>query len=281
MRSCAWPGIRKAAPAWAWPRRTASAGTSTWTAWSRTTAGSAWARRSRAGTLPAGQVVAGVPEPPLAKEPPMISRISPWLLALAFLGLAIVAMVMPLKSDTVPYAFLFDPTDAKNDQQRYLNAVVQDSGVTGEELQPLLSKLRPLEKQLPIALFVARESGKPLADVVELRKSERYWLDVFKKTGVKPKVLFDGVDGKAPEPYKAAWIEYRMKRDPELTDEQVRELVSLQLAHRISGQPVAELVKEAAKGRTPEQVLSRPKTAKAEPSPSAAPAKAAHASKGK
>ncbi|PYQ48740.1 MAG: hypothetical protein DMF78_20500 [Acidobacteria bacterium] len=212
----------------------------------------------------------------------MISRISPWLLALAFLGLAIVAMVMPLKSDSVPYAFLFDPAEAKNDQQRYLNAVVTDSGVTGEDLQPLLSKLRPLEKQLPVALLVARESGKPIADVVELRKSERYWLDVFKKTGLKPGILFDGVDGKAPEPYKAAWIEYRMKRNPELSDEQVRQLVNLQLAHRISGRPVADLVKEAAKGRTPEQVLAHPKTAKAEPSPSAASARAAaHTSKGK
>jgi hypothetical protein len=216
----------------------------------------------------------------------MISRISPWLLALAFLGLAIGAMVMPLKSDTVPYAFLFDPAEAKNDQQRYLNAVVQDSGVTGEELQPLLSKLRPLEKQLPVALFVARESGKPLADVVELRKSERFWLDVFKKTGVKPRVLFEDVDGKAPEPYKAAWIEYRMKRDPELSDEQVRELVLLQLAHRVSGQPVADLAHGAARGKTPEQVLSRPNIVKAAASPSVRPAAptraaAAHTSRGK
>ena len=200
----------------------------------------------------------------------MISRISPWLLALAFLGLALAATMVPLKSETVPYAFLFDRTEAKNDQQRFLNAVVEDSGVSRDELQPLLSKLRPMEKQLPVALFVARESGKPIAEVVELRKSERFWLDVFKKTSLKPKVLLDGVDGKAPEPYKAAWIEYRMKRDPELSDEQIRELVLLQIAHRVSGQPVADLAREAAKGKTPEQVLSRPKVAKAEASPAAA-----------
>src|SRR5207245_9205667 len=197
-------------------------------------------------------------------------------------GLPSVAMWMPQKSDSGPNAFLFDPAEAKNDQQRYLNAGVTDAGVTGEDLQPLLSKLRRLEKQLPVALFVGGESGQAIADVVELRKSERYWLDVFKKTGLKPGILFDGVDGKAPEPYKAAWIEYRMKRNPELSDEQVRQLVNLQLAHRISGRPVADLVKEAAKGRTPEQVLAHPKTAKAEPSPSAASARAAaHTSKGK
>src|SRR5262249_11249846 len=170
----------------------------------------------------------------------------------------------------------------KNDQQRYLNAVIQDSGVKGEDLQPLLPKLRPLEKQLPVALFVARESGRPVSDVVDLRKSERYWLDVLKKTGLKPKVLFDGVDGKAPEPYKAAWTEYRMKREPELTDEQVRELVDLQLAQRLTGRPSTELYKEIAKGRTVEQLIAHSETATAAPSASAsAPAKtAAHGGKG-
>ena len=37
-----------------------------------------------------------------------MSRVSPWLLGLLFLGLAVGAMVMPLSSDVVPYAFLFD-----------------------------------------------------------------------------------------------------------------------------------------------------------------------------
>jgi hypothetical protein len=195
----------------------------------------------------------------------MISRLSPWLLGLAFLGLAIAAVVVPTSSDTVPYVFLFDRTEAKNDQQRFLNNVVADSEVKKEDLQPL-----------PVALFIARESGKPLADVVELHKSSRYWLDVLKKAGLKPKVLFEGVEGKFPEPYKAAWTEYRMKRDPELSDDQVRELVLLQTAHRVSGESLEELAKGEAKGRTPEAVLAkvRPPSADA----SAAPVKASQTS---
>jgi hypothetical protein len=202
----------------------------------------------------------------------MISRISPWLLGVAFLGLAIGAMVMPLSSDIVPYAFLFDRTEVKNDQQRFLYTLVEDSGVKREELQPLLPKLRPLEKQLPVALFIARESGKPLAEIVELRKTEHFWLDVLNKTGVKPAVLFEGVQGKFPEPYKAAWIEYRMKFRPEFTDEQVRELVLLQIAHRVSAQPLEDIAKGVAKGKTPEMILARFKP----PSPdaSSAPLKA-------
>jgi len=201
-----------------------------------------------------------------------MSRVSPWLLAVAFLGLAVGATMLPLSSDVVPYAFLFDRTEAKNEQQKFLHTVVEDSGVSRDELHPLLPKLRPLEKQLPVALFIAKESGKPLAEVVELRKTERFWLDVMNKTGVKPAVLFEGVQGKFPEPYKAAWIEYRMKFRPEFTDEQIRELVLLQIAHRVSGQPMEEIAKGVAKGKTPEMVLARYKA----PSPdaSAAPLKA-------
>jgi hypothetical protein len=202
-----------------------------------------------------------------------MSRVSPWLLGLAFLALAIGAMVMPLSSDVVPYAFLFDRTEVKNDQQRFLYAVVEDSGVPKDELQPLLPKLRPLEKQLPVALFIAKESGKPLAQVVELRKSERFWLDVMNKTGVKPAVLFEGVQGKFPEPYKAAWIEYRMKFRPELSDEQIRELVLLQIAQRVSGQPMEEIARGTTKGKTPEMVLAKA-ARKPSPDASAAPLKA-------
>jgi hypothetical protein len=59
--------------------------------------------------------------------------------------------------------------------------------------------------------------------------------------------------------------------------------VNLQLAHRLSGKPMPDLYKEIAKGRTPEQVIARAQTAKAEPSPSpSAPAKsAAHETKGR
>ena len=66
----------------------------------------------------------------------MLSRISPWLLGVAFLGLAVGAMVMPLSSDSTPYSFLFDRSEAKNDQQRFLNNVVADSGVPKESCSP-------------------------------------------------------------------------------------------------------------------------------------------------
>jgi len=80
------------------------------------------------------------------------------------------------------------------------------------------------------------------------------------------------VQGKFPEPYKAAWIEYRMKFRPELSDEQIRELVLLQIAHRVSGQPMDEIAKGVPKGKTPEVILAKVK--KASPDASAEPVKA-------
>ena len=153
--------------------------------------------RPQVGTLPAGESRCGRARGRTRQGASNTSRVSPWLLGLLFLGLAIGAMVMPLSSESPRFVPL-RPAEAKNDQQRFLNNVVADSGVPKEELQPLLPKLRPLDKQLPVALFLARESGKPIGEIVELRKSERFWLDVMNKTGVKPKALFEGVTGEVP-----------------------------------------------------------------------------------
>jgi hypothetical protein len=137
--------------------------------------------------------------------------------------------------------------------------------MTRERLEPIVKSLGRIETELPVLLFMADASGKPLEEIVALRRTQRLdWIDVMRKSGVKLNVLFDGVEGRFPEPYKASWTEWRMKYKPELTDEQIRELVFLQLAHRISGRPMAELVKTPT---LPLEVLALGK-----PSPKAAAA---------
>ena len=90
----------------------------------------------------------------------------------------------------------------------------------------------------------------------------------MRKSDVKLNVLFEGVEGRFPEPYKASWTEWRMKYRPELTDDQIRELVFLQLAHKISGRPMAELVK------TPDAAHGGARPGQAQPQAGAAAAKA-------
>jgi hypothetical protein len=170
-------------------------------------------------------------------------NIRAWGPALLLLALFIAVLLMPAKA-TTPYKFLDDRTQAGNDQQRVLNTVVQHYGMTRERLEPIVKSLGRIETELPVLLFMADASGKPVEEIVALRRTQRLeWIDVMRKSGVKLNVLFEGVEGRFPEPYKASWTEWRMKYRPELTDEQIRELVFLQLAHRVSGRPMAELVK--------------------------------------
>ena len=170
-------------------------------------------------------------------------NIRAWGPALLLLALFIAVLLMPAKANT-PYKFLDDRTQAGNDQQRLLNTIVQHYGMTRERLEPIVKTLGRIETELPVLLFMADASGKPPETILELRRTQRLgWIEVMRKSGVKLNVLFEGVEGRFPEPYKASWTEWRMKYRPELTDDQIRELVFLQLAHRVSGRPTAELVK--------------------------------------
>jgi hypothetical protein len=201
-------------------------------------------------------------------------NIRAWGPALLLLALFIAVLLMPAKANT-PYKFLDDRSLAGNDQQRLLNTVVQHYGMTRERLEPIVKTIGRIETELPVLLYVADESGKPLETIVGLRRTQRLdWIEVLRKSDLKLNVLFEGVEGRFPEPYKASWTEWRMKYRPELTDDQIRELVFLQLAHKISGRPIAELVKTPT---LPIEVLAQGKPS---PRPEAA-AKAAAAAKAK
>lgn len=153
-----------------------------------------------------------------------------WGPALLLLALFVGVMMLPAKANT-PYRFLDERELAGNDQQRMLNTVVAHYGLSRERLEPVVKKLGRMEQDLPVLLFIADESGKPIETVLEMRRGkDGAWIEVMRKAGVKLNVLFEGVQGTFPEPYKASWTEWRMKYRPEL-------------AHRVSGRPVKDLVK--------------------------------------
>ena len=182
-----------------------------------------------------------------------MGNIRAWAPAILLLALFVGVMMLPAKANT-PYRFLDDRALAGNDQQRMLNTVATHYGMSRDRLEPVVKKLGRVEQDLPVILFMADESGKPLETILELRKGkDGEWLQVLRKAGIKLNVLFEGVEGTFPEPYKASWTEWRMKYRPELSDDQIRELVFLQLAHRISGRPMKELVKSPA---VPMEVLA-------------------------
>jgi hypothetical protein len=189
-----------------------------------------------------------------------------WGPALLLLALFVGVMLMPEK-ESKPYRYLDDRTLAGNDQQRLLNTVVQHYEIDRERLEPIVRGLPRVETELPVLLFMAEESKQPLENMVALRRTQRLsWLELMRKADIKVAVLFEGVEGRFPEPYKASWTEWRMKFRPELSDDQIRELVFLQLAHRITGRPQADLVKTPT---LPLEVLAQGKPS---PKPGASPA---------
>jgi hypothetical protein len=198
-------------------------------------------------------------------------NIRAWGPALLLLALFIAVMLMPAKT-TTPYRYLDDRAQAGNDPQRLLNTVVTHYGQTRDRLEPIVKGMSRVETELPVMLFMADKSGKPLETIVALRRTQRLaWIDVMRKSDIKLSVLFEGVEGRFPEPYKASWTEWRMKYRPELTDDQIRELAFLQMAHEVTGRPVAELVKTPT---LPMEVLAQGKPS---PRPSAEAAAAAKA----
>jgi hypothetical protein len=192
------------------------------------------------------------------------------LLGLVFAGAA-VGVAMMGNRETTPYPYLFDGSKATTDQQRFLAAVMRHHDVTESELEPLTSRLRSVWRDLPMIVWVARRSGKPLPAIAEMRRAGKDWIEVYRELELPLKPLFEDVPGTAPEPYKAAWTEWRMKYRPALDDDQMRELAVLQMAREISGEEMAVVLKRIRRGATAEQVIARaaPRSPKASPTAAA------------
>ena len=188
------------------------------------------------------------------------------MLGLVFAGAA-VGVAMMGSRDAEPYPYLFDRSKATTDQQRFLSAVVAYHHVTEAEMQPLTPRLRSIWRDLPMIVYVARQANRPLQDVAEMRRAGEDWIEIYRKLDLPLKTLFEGVPGTAPEPYRAAWTEWRMKYRPQLDDQQMKELALLQMARATSGEEMETVLKQVRKGATTEQIIARYEP----PSPSASP----------
>lgn len=178
------------------------------------------------------------------------------MLGLLFAGAA-VGVAMMGSREAAPYPYLFDRTKATTDQQRFLSAVIEYHHVTEAEMQPLTPRLRSVWRDLPMIVFVARQARRPLQDVAEMRRAGQDWTSIYRQLGLPLKTLFEGVPGPAPEPYKAAWTEWRMKYRPQLDDQQMRDLALLQMARETSGDDMADVLKQVRRGTSPEQMIAR------------------------
>jgi hypothetical protein len=147
------------------------------------------------------------------------------------------------------YDFLFSMSNVHNDNQYFLNLAVSNYGYQPAVLQPVLPRVRYVEADLPVLMFLQQTSGWPLPQLVDLRASGASWSVIFTRVGVPQDVLFAGMPENPGPPYGNAWGYWRQHpRGVRLDDHDVCDLVKIQMASRWVGAPAYEVARGYSRG---------------------------------
>jgi len=171
--------------------------------------------------------------------------------------LAPVALVLALLVGTGPAAnagasfdFLFSMNNVSDDDQYFLNLAVSNYGYDRRILEPVLPRIRYVEIDLPVILFLAKESGRPVDFIVDLRARGLSWSVIFTRLDLPVDVLFVGIDRDPGPPFGRAWGYWRKNpRGVRLSDADVTGLVQLQIGARTSGLAPFELARARGQGK--------------------------------
>src|SRR5438552_1254887 len=124
--------------------------------------------------------------------------------AAATAALVLAAMTLPARAQNV-YAYLYDPARVRTDDQLFLNLAVRDLGLAPSVLDPLLPRVRSLQSDLPVIFFLSRQTGRPVAEIVDLRARGLSWAQVFRRLGLGYDTLFTGIDRDPGPYYRSTW----------------------------------------------------------------------------
>ena len=149
------------------------------------------------------------------------------------------------------FEFLWSSSNVTNDDQFFLHLAVGNFGYPRTVIEPCLPRLRYVEEDLPVVLFLARESGRPVEFIVDLRSGGLSWAVIFDRVAVPYDVLFVGIDQDPGPPYGKAWGYWRKHpRRLRLSDGDVRGLVQVQVGHQVIGAPAFELARARGHGKS-------------------------------
>jgi hypothetical protein len=163
--------------------------------------------------------------------------------------LGMFAGVAPARAGT-SFDFLFSMDRVTNDRQLFLNLAVSDSGYSRATLEPVLPRIRYVDEDLPVVLFLAQRCHQPVEAIVDLRAQGLSWSVVFTQVGVPLDTLFVGIDQDPGPPYGKAWGYWRQRRSASvIADADVRGLVQVQLGSRWVGTSPYELARAQGHGR--------------------------------
>ena len=152
-------------------------------------------------------------------------------------------------SAATSWGFLFDMNNVTNDNQLFLHLAVGDAGFPRPVLEPILPRLPRIDSNLPVTLFLARHSGRPLDYIVSLRAQGVSWSLIFSRCGVPLEALYAGIDRDPGPPYGNAWGHWKKHgRITWLDDPDIEGLVQVQLGQRICGVPAYNLAYDRGRG---------------------------------
>ncbi len=173
---------------------------------------------------------------------------SRWLISalLTFLvGVATSAMA------SSSFEFLFSASHASDDHEVFLSLAVQSYGNDRDTIERTLPHLHHVKADLPIALFLASESGRSLHYVVGKRADGHSWEGIFAKLGVSLHVLFRGVHKDPGPPYGKAWGHWKKRSGSlHLSDSDIGVWVEIQIGHRVAGISPYDLAVGVSGGRS-------------------------------
>jgi hypothetical protein len=175
----------------------------------------------------------------------------PVAVLLAALVLALVpASGTAFAASRASFNFLFDMDRVTNDSQMFLHLTVARYGPERPALEPLLPRLRNLEEDLPVALYLAHRSYTPLADIVALRARGFSWSVIFTKAEVPVAVLFRGIKENPGPPYGKAWGYWRKNpKSVRLSDAEITGLVQIQIGARWARMSRLEMARARGQGK--------------------------------
>lgn len=190
---------------------------------------------------------------PVRPVPPR--SVSPRPVALRFV-VAVLAFAVALGAATRPasagsFDFLFNMDHVHNDTQYFLNLAVSNYGYQRPVLEPLLPRVRYVESDLPVLIYLQQASGWPLPQLVDLRAQGASWSVIFTRVGVPQSVLFEGIPDDPGPPYGNAWGYWKKSpRGARIPDRDVCDLVRIQMASRWVGAPQYDIARGYAHGVT-------------------------------
>lgn len=179
---------------------------------------------------------------------------------LCMLGALGLLLFVPTAHAETSFEFLFSTSSVDDDEQWYLNLAVSNSGYSRQAIEPVLPRIRNVDADLPVLLLLARESGRSLSALVDLRRSGLSWSIVFGRVGVTYGVLFEGIDRDPGPPYGKAWGHWRKNpKQCRLSDDDIRGLVDVQTAHAVTGLSAFEVARARGEGKSLAVVVAEKK----------------------